>query len=1238
MSRFRSSLLVAAALSCLGSEISHHEAKELPTEAPQGAVVDQVVQGWAGDRMGFRPGDQILSWVIIDGEPAQGRRQKIAVQSPFDLYDAEVEFGSRHTIQLEVVTPQKKRLVDVPPGDWRLTLRPTLSAESVASYRAAIGHLSRAETEPGLEIVNRLLESPEFVESLPRRTWLLLQAAITLVDSGQPEDGLELFEAARREARESSDRRLERTLWRQWGLTVRKVDIPKAARAFQESLDLLETDQQEPMTRAFLTYWLGTIAYDSSKFDEAETLLRDAIQKMRLIAPQSLALARSIRNLGNVFLERGDLDAAKQAYEEGLGIIASNTGAALERVSFLRNLSIVASQRGDLEKAEELTLEAITVLRDYPSARSLLADTLFDFGNLAFWRGDLKTCEQRYLEATEIVETDVPGSLTHAKAIENLGILANAQQDLPKALGHLRHAADIFRRQAPNSARGARTTGFIGVILDRMGRLAEAEKYYEEAVSILAETVPRSDDYAGALHNLAILQLKRGNVRAAEKSILQSNRIREEGGFGGEKRLLGLQMMATLETTRGNLAAAEEYCLQALDQAERLGEHETARALSGLARIFIRQGKLDKAEQTYEKALVVDRRHYPNSLWEASDLSNLGWIRLQRGDLKEAETLLRQSLELTRKHADGSLKQAEPLEWLAELKEREGDLDRALEFGQRALEIRQTLSPESASTAWSFYRVARLLRKAGRVDQAIATFDAAMKAYEGQITQFGGPQELQVGLVDDFAVLSEDAIDLLVERGEPSRAFEMLERSRVRVLLRMLAERDLEITGEIPPKLEEERRFFKARYEEIQGELAELSTEKADLIRLKTTQLEKLRLERERTAENIRQMSAHLAALRYPEPFTLERAAQALDPETVLLSYSVHRDKTYLFVVTRAGLATVETISLGSSELASLATRLRELVTRMRAGSATLDVDSGAFRRISGRLFAELIGPAAQTIEGKKTVLISPDGPLHLLPFACLLRSEADAPSGPGKQRFFAEWRPIHFIQSATLYAQTKSGKSGPASKGDSLIAFGNPNYAKVGQERPSSLPWSLVEVESIAREAMGPIEVHLGDEATESRAKSIGKDHRFLHFALHVELNESSPMQSALLFSNGIGETGTEDGRLETWEIFEELRIDADLVVLSACESALGKLQAGEGLIGLSRAFQFAGGRTVLASLWRVADQGTSQLMVEFYRRLREGAEKHEALRRAQIHLINSDTALSLPYYWASFQLIGDK
>ncbi len=167
-----------------------------------------------------------------------------------------------------------------------------------------------------------------------------------------------------------------------------------------------------------------------------------------------------------------------------------------------------------------------------------------------------------------------------------------------------------------------------------------------------------------------------------------------------------------------------------------------------------------------------------------------------------------------------------------------------------------------------------------------------------------------------------------------------------------------------------------------------------------------------------------------------------------------------------------------------------------------------------------------------------------------------------------------------------------------------------------------------------------VGDQVTEDRVLALPSRVGVLHFATHVRLDEQFPLDSALVLSIlREREQGRANGLLQVWEIFEKVRVQAEIVVLSACESGLGREVPGEGLISLNRAFHFAGARSVLASLWPVADESTEELMARFYQHLRSGWPKNEALRAAQLELLRGKggEGFVAPFNWGAFQLSGD-
>ena len=361
-----------------------------------------------------------------------------------------------------------------------------------------------------------------------------------------------------------------------------------------------------------------------------------------------------------------------------------------------------------------------------------------------------------------------------------------------------------------------------------------------------------------------------------------------------------------------------------------------------------------------------------------------------------------------------------------------------------------------------------------------------------------------------------------------------------------------------------------------------------------------------------------------------------------LLAYALGADSSLLFVVAPGRPVTAQPIASGRAAIGAAVNRLRSAI----GGVASGVTDEGGVEGEARALYEMLVIPVEPALVGARRVLVSPDGALHRLPFAALLRG------GPlGTREPLMAWKPVSVVSSASVLAELVRRRP-PAEAAPALVAFGDPSYPRQGGEAGDAevrsvlsragalepLPGTRAEVEAIAAAfPPGRAVTWLGDAATEERAGAIPSGTSVVHFACHGLLDPDLPLSSGLALTiPANAEPGRENGLLQAWEILERVRLDADLVTLSACETGLGREVSGEGLIGLTRAFQFAGARSVLASLWPVADESTAALMEAFYRARLAGQTKDEALRQAQMEL-RSRPEFASPFFWAAFQLVGD-
>jgi CHAT domain-containing protein/Tfp pilus assembly protein PilF len=953
---------------------------------------------------------------------------------------------------------------------------------------------------------------------------------------------------------------------------------------------------------AWLLYRVARVAAERRSWATADEALGDA-RRVAVMAGDSAGVARVIGSLaaGEAFRVHSEWERAVAADGEALEAQRKRSPTSLGEALILDQLGWVALTRADLASADDYQRRALAIREKLAPDSLEVATSLFALGVAAWTRADLVAAEQYHRRALEMRTALSPESPAVASSLNNLGLLTDLRGDLPAAEELYLHALGIQERLTPHSLKAAATLHNLGRVAGFRGDLAAAEDYYRRSLAIKETLAPVSLTAANSLTNLASVASLRGELAVADDYNRRALAIMEKVAPESPTVATILGSLGVVAGERGDSAAAEGYLRRALAMREKIAPDsvETAEALHDLAAIARKHGDVAQARGHLQRAFALTNRVSPRSGTAATVMRALGDMALEEGDLATAAVHFRASLD-----------------------------------------VRTELAPGSADEAESYQRLAVVERRRGRPDQALPLYRSALDALDAQRGKLGGTDEVRAGFGARYAGYYREALDLLMERGRAEEAFHVLERYRARGLLALLAERDLVFSADVTEELDRERRLANAEYDRA---LAALADPKAGSDEEKREALRLARVRRTVVQSRIRAASPRLAALQYPQPLDLAATREALAAGTALLSYSIGDDKSYLFAV-----------GPGPDDFVAMA-----LDTRL----ATLRDEVGRFRQllhqpgpllakrlqlIAHRLGSVLLAPVAQQIRRAERLLILPDGPLHLIPFAAL----AD-PAPSNRFHYLVEAKPVHVAASATVFAELT--KNPRAERSARLVAFGDPDYSAVSRiasaSEPSStvrrarerglelraLPASRKEVAGLARHYPASSRTYLGSDATEERAKTIGAEASLLHFACHGLAEETSPLDSSLALSlPGQWRPGRDNGLLQAWEIFEQMRIDADLVTLSACSTALGKEMSGEGILGLTRAFQYAGARSVLASLWEVDEASTADLMTRFYGHLKDGLSKDAALRAAQLELLRRPGASSHPHRWAAFELFG--
>lgn len=820
------------------------------------------------------------------------------------------------------------------------------------------------------------------------------------------------------------------------------------------------------------------------------------------------------------------------------------------------------------------------------------------------------------------------------RTLYSLGVLFLTQGEREQAFEPLRQALVLLREAGDVSTEANALSAIQDIYLNR-GEIGQALELIERAVELSRE-VGQPSSQAVALYNLARVQRWRGEMEKALGSFEQSLEINHRLRSQYEVRSLGA--VGSMYHDLGDLDQARLYFERARALGQSRGQkNDEARALNNIGWILYRQGRLEEALDSSTRALTISRALPEEELLVASVLHNVGVAEIALGRLEPGLAALAEALSI-RRDKGTLLDQAQTFREIGTAYHRLGDAQRAADSFSQALDLaRQIGSP--GQQAETLYRWALLDRDHGKDADALQRVREALDIIESVRSRVVS-EALRTLFFASKRPYYELYVDLLMrlhgtksDAGYEAAALAGSELARARGLLDLLAGK-VDLRQGIDPLLKQQETELASQISWILDQLSQKSASGAAEAEALRRQLAETEKELEHLKEEIRNRFPQYAEVLYPTALSLEGVQGLLNERTAFLEYFVGQESSFLFVVTREGLTSYRIPP--AEKLSGQVRSLREVLRQPNS------LQLPRFRKEARELYEELLAPAAKILARKSDLLISPDGPLHLLPFEVLLtgeggRSFADIP-------YLLRTHAVSYTPSASVLGGLS--RLGPADRKVSkvFIGFADPALASnplPPQTRSASpdlpqLPGTRDEVRAIADlYPKEQVALYMGDLATEENVKS----NQFLerapriHFATHGLFYEDRPERSALVLTPP-GPDSSEDGYLRVNEIFN-LKLGADLLVLSACETGRGKDVRGEGLVGLTRAFLYAGARSLVVSLWPVQDTTTPELMVGFYSHLAPGQSKAQALRQAKLQMI--EEGRGHPYYWAPFVLAGD-
>lgn len=480
----------------------------------------------------------------------------------------------------------------------------------------------------------------------------------------------------------------------------------------------------------------------------------------------------------------------------------------------------------------------------------------------------------------------------------------------------------------------------------------------------------------------------------------------------------------------------------------------------------------------------------------------------------------------------------------------------------------------------------RIQLLAGNNEKALVSLTEAVEILEAQRSSLS-LDTTKLGFVSDKLSVYRDLIDLFVAQNQPERAIEYSERAKARALVDLLASRE----NETLPKGNANLQSLVASINDVENTLASVVVNDQRQRAVTRGLLRKYQ-------DSLNSVAPEFTSLRVVTSPSIAQLQASLQEGEGLLEYFGDGDDLWVFVLSHQGVSAAKLSAEG----------LETLVARVR--SDLQNPESNGFVRSSRQLYNSIIEPIEERLRGFKRLTVVPHGSLHYVPFSALYDG----------QQYLLDKLELRVLPSASVMQFLGRG-SELASK--SMLVLGNPDLGDPSMD----LPGAQVEAVNIAKMQPGS-DILLRENANETLLKANAGQYRYLHIASHGIFNPEAPMKSALLLS----ESATDDGQLSVAELFD-LRLNADLVTLSACETALGEVTGGDDVIGFTRGFLYAGAESIVSSLWKVSDAATNSLMQSFYSTLPDQG-KSGALRTAQLALKAGNYAH--PYYWAAFQLTG--
>ncbi|MFH1824210.1 MAG: tetratricopeptide repeat protein [Candidatus Firestonebacteria bacterium] len=938
---------------------------------------------------------------------------------------------------------------------------------------------------------------------------------------------------------------------------------------------------------------------------------------------------QKLNNGGEILYNSSDFYGAAKKWEDGLKI-ARETKNTQAISTFVGNLGVVYMNLGDYQKAISYYEEALKIKREIGDKKGI-GNNLTNLGVVSYNLGDYQKAISYYEEALKI-DKEIGDKKGIGSDLTNLGVVYMNLGDYQKAISYYEEALKIKREIGDKKGIGNNLTN-LGVVSDDLGDYQKAISYYEEALKIKRE-IGDKKGIGDNLTNLGVVYMNLGDYQKAisyyEEALKIDKEIGDKKGIGNNLTNLGVVYI-----NLGDYQKAISYYEEALKIYREIGV-PTEQVEANIADIYLETGEIEKAEKEYLR------------------LGNQ--IRLSR------LYLIKKNYSKAIEYLDMALKD--------EIKRRNATF----------------LFAEYCGLGEGQFGLKNYKKAKENYDKAITLTEEQREGLgEGEKSKFFSANIMGFPRTQPY----EGMIRSLIALNQKDDAFFYSENLKARVLAEAIAKgyKETKKVANIPSNLTNEEENYIIKIRGLRKEMEVLYRNNAmDIYAEKEKELKVVKAKQDEFISKLRQSYPEYTSVNYPQPISPKDIN--LRKDEVLIEAEITENKTYLFLLKGKD----KTISV--REVAITRKELKELVLKYRGYFEKIEKYSDLAKydaKVGKKLYTLLFGDVLKDMAGGSTLIIVPDEILGILPFEALVTDlPAKEKLGEGKYgsfplgvKYLGDRYTVMYIQSATFLTLARSLKK-DVSKEEKAVVICDPIFSVSDRRLKGDVKVAMKEEEmnmmgAIARwKKMGVAGVKdKGGSKPSSEADlkedifprlektlEIGKgvrnlfgnnamvlaglsakeeevvklpfsNYRYVTFATHGILDSTIPYikEPALVLSQ-VGNSEEYDGFLTMSEVMG-LKIPARVVMLTACETGVGKDVRGEGVMGMGRAFQFAGCKDVLVSLWSVAEDSTVDFSMNFLKCVKEGKDSKDAMKMARDEIRRK--GYEHPFYWASFILIGN-